>query len=175
MGLELWSQKDVARLLAAVQEAMTSSISMVAQGNPAVADAYQRGVADALRSIGVALGANPSPCPTEPKCLCSTRSVQEEETEASTRTVHAAHNDLAALRVLLLNAFTAKDLQRFCHDRTLFRPLLEHCSPNASHQELSDVVLQFCGTRALFPELLREIRECRPRQYTRWSREHEPP
>jgi hypothetical protein len=51
MGLDLWFQEDVARILASTQEAMRCSAGAVGAG-----DAYRRGVEDALRAVGLAFG-----------------------------------------------------------------------------------------------------------------------
>lgn len=56
MGLDLWFQEDVARILASTQETMISSMAAVAPVSPEEADAYQQGFVDALRSVAVAFG-----------------------------------------------------------------------------------------------------------------------
>ena len=55
MGLDLWFQDDVARILASTYEAMQASTG----GNPgggAELETYRQGFADALRAVAVAFG-----------------------------------------------------------------------------------------------------------------------
>jgi hypothetical protein len=75
--------------------------------------------------------------------------------------------NLAAIRTLLRDAFTDRELQRFCHDRPQFHPILSQLGANASLEETIDAVITYCEKRLLFPELLSEIEECNPRQYRR--------
>jgi 3',5'-cyclic AMP phosphodiesterase CpdA len=77
--------------------------------------------------------------------------------------------NIAAIRNLLRDAFTARELERFCQDRPVFRPLLRNFGPGASLEERIDAVLTYCDTRLLFPELLAEIRDYNPRQYRRYA------
>jgi hypothetical protein len=68
MGLDLWFQDDVARILAATKETMRSSLGAVAPLDAEEANAYQQGFADALRSVAVAFGVCPpdlAPWPEE--------------------------------------------------------------------------------------------------------------
>lgn len=56
MGLDLWFQEDVARILASTQETMRAS-----QAEGGVNEDYQQGFVDALRAVAVAFGvAQPS-------------------------------------------------------------------------------------------------------------------
>ena len=59
MGLDLWFQQDVARILAATHETMAASVGAVSPLESEVADAYQRGFVDALRAVAVAFGVYP--------------------------------------------------------------------------------------------------------------------
>lgn len=59
MGLDLWFQQDVARILASTHETMAASVGAVSPLESEVADAYQRGFADALRAVAVAFGVYP--------------------------------------------------------------------------------------------------------------------
>ena len=51
MGLDVFFQQDVARILAATQETMQAS-----QARGGVNEDYQQGFSDALRSVAVAFG-----------------------------------------------------------------------------------------------------------------------
>jgi hypothetical protein len=82
--------------------------------------------------------------------------------------VPAEGYDLDTIRRLLKDAFDAKDLIRFCRYRSVFRPILDKFGPEFSFEEMIDVVIKYCRTQRLFPELLEEIREVNPRQYRRY-------
>ena len=60
MGLDLWFRQDVARILASAQEASGNSLGAVPALDPDLAEAYQAGFADALRSVGIAFGISPA-------------------------------------------------------------------------------------------------------------------
>lgn len=75
--------------------------------------------------------------------------------------------NIAAIRNLLREAFTAQDLVRFCTDRPNFRSVPGHFAHNASLEEMIDVVIDRCQVRELFPELLSEVQEYNPRQYAK--------
>jgi hypothetical protein len=61
MGLDVWFQQDVARILASTHETMAASIRATAPLDAEIAEAYQRGFVDALRAVAVAFGvAGPS-------------------------------------------------------------------------------------------------------------------
>jgi hypothetical protein len=76
--------------------------------------------------------------------------------------------DAGAVRGLIKDAFTARDLWRFCQDRPLFHPVLTDVGDNASVGALTDVLIQHCQTKLLFDELLSEIEILNPRQYNRY-------
>jgi hypothetical protein len=65
VGLELWFQEDVARILASTHETMRATTSALqdaetgALDGQELADAYQRGFADALRAVAIAFGVRP--------------------------------------------------------------------------------------------------------------------
>jgi len=81
--------------------------------------------------------------------------------------------NLAAMRDLIQDAFTANDLWRFCQTRPAFAPTLTHFNRASSLQEMIDALTQYCGTRLLFPDLLAEIQAINPKQYARYrSRLH---
>lgn len=77
--------------------------------------------------------------------------------------------DVGAMHSLLLNAFMAGELPRFCRGHALFRPVLAYVSPNPSVSDIADALIEYCQTRMLFPELLSEIRRINPRQYERYQ------
>ncbi|MBN1659493.1 MAG: AAA-like domain-containing protein [Anaerolineae bacterium] len=74
---------------------------------------------------------------------------------------------LAALRALITDAFTARDLWRFCHDRPLFRPVLSDVAENAGVGVMADALIQYCEIRLLLGVLLQEIEKLNPDQYER--------
>jgi hypothetical protein len=98
--------------------------------------------------------------------------------QASTNDKPQEHN-LAAIHQLLLAAFTAEDLLRFCLDRPTFRPVVASFGPKYSLQDMVDEVITYCDKRDLFGELLAQVRQVNPRQYARfepalWSEESPP-
>jgi hypothetical protein len=56
MGLDLWFQQDVARILASTHEAMAASMRATASLDVEMAEAYRQGFTDALRSVAIAFG-----------------------------------------------------------------------------------------------------------------------
>jgi hypothetical protein len=66
-------------------------------------------------------------------------------------------------------AFTAKELRRFCQDRSSFEPVLSHFGPNFALEEMIDVLVEYCRTRILFSELVSEIEKVNPNQYLRYQ------
>jgi hypothetical protein len=56
MGLDVWFQTDVARLLAATQETMTVTMNANTALDPAQAEAYRQGFSDAIRAVAIAFG-----------------------------------------------------------------------------------------------------------------------
>jgi serine/threonine protein kinase len=83
----------------------------------------------------------------------------------------AKQYNIASIRNLLIEAFMAKEITRFCQDRPVFRPILVHFGPNYSLADMTDALIEYCRTRILFDELLTEIREFNPKQYDRHSGE----
>jgi LuxR family glucitol operon transcriptional activator len=77
--------------------------------------------------------------------------------------------NIAAIRNLLKDAFTANTLWRFCQERADFQPVLFEIGRNAGLAEMIDVLLEHCRTEALFDELITAIREANPRQYGRYE------
>jgi hypothetical protein len=55
MGLDLWFQEDVARILASTHETMRASTDATATRTEFV-EVYRQGFADALHAVGIAFG-----------------------------------------------------------------------------------------------------------------------
>lgn len=79
--------------------------------------------------------------------------------------------NIGAIRELLLAAFTAKELRRFCQDHPLFRPIIEQFGSGSSLQDMVDRTIDYCETRVLFDQLLAEIQEQNPRRYVLFQRQ----
>ncbi|MFN2245358.1 MAG: NACHT domain-containing protein [Anaerolineae bacterium] len=77
--------------------------------------------------------------------------------------------DAGAIRELLLAAFTADELRRFCQDRAGFRQVLKDVGANPSPNELADQILTHCETHFLYDQLLAEVKQLAPRQYERFA------
>lgn len=86
-----------------------------------------------------------------------------------------AQLDVAVVCDLMRDAFTAKDLMRFCRDRAIFSPVQSRFGPSPSLEDVIDGLVEYCQKRLLFPELLSEIRLVNPRQYERYLSQLEPP
>ncbi len=86
-----------------------------------------------------------------------------QELLASLR-IDADNPPYAALRDLLLEAFSADDLRRFCQERRSFRPVLSNISSRASSHEIIDALFELCRTRLWWDELLAELIQSRPEQ-----------
>jgi hypothetical protein len=56
MGLDLWFQEDVARMLASVHETMLASTDAVSDDDLRDTQAYRQGFLDSLRALAVAFG-----------------------------------------------------------------------------------------------------------------------
>jgi formylglycine-generating enzyme required for sulfatase activity len=80
----------------------------------------------------------------------------------------AQEYDIAAIRQLLLAAFTPEDLRRFCHDRPTFRPVVNRFGPSHGLDDMADELITYCENYLLFPELLAELKRHNPRQYARF-------
>jgi hypothetical protein len=79
--------------------------------------------------------------------------------------------DLAAVRDLLLAAFSAPDLRRlFLYTANAeLRPLAQQFSPSDGLADMVDRVTEFCHTRDLLADLLAEVQRANPRQYARFA------
>ncbi|MGD9144494.1 MAG: SUMF1/EgtB/PvdO family nonheme iron enzyme [Anaerolineae bacterium] len=80
----------------------------------------------------------------------------------------AQEDNIAAIRQLLLAAFTAEEFRRFCHDRPDFRLVVRRFSPRHSLADMADELITYCENFLLFPELLAELQQHNPRQYARY-------
>ena len=76
---------------------------------------------------------------------------------------------IAAIRTLLLNALTAKDLRRLCKDDEALRPVIDRLSPNASPIEVVDEVLDYCEKQQLWDELWAAVAEANPRRVRQFA------
>jgi hypothetical protein len=77
--------------------------------------------------------------------------------------------NIATIRSLLRDAFTGRELRRFCQDRPPFRPVLGQIGSQASLEDTIDAVITFCEKRLLFAELLSGVEEVNPSQYRRYA------
>lgn len=82
-----------------------------------------------------------------------------------------AHYNIATIRNLISDAFTDKELLRFCQDRSTFQPVLADFGANASLNDMTDVLIVYCQKRLLLRELLEEIRGYNSAQYDRYQSE----
>ncbi len=78
---------------------------------------------------------------------------------------------LAAVRDLLLNAFTASDLRRFFLyiDDPDLRPVTQDLGDGDGLAAMADKAIEYCRARALLPNLLREVERANPRQYRHFA------
>jgi len=77
--------------------------------------------------------------------------------------------NLAAIRQLLIAAFTPKELRRFCQDRPFLRPVVDRFGPDHGLDDMVDEVITYCGTELLWDELLAVLAEAKPRQVARFE------
>ena len=73
----------------------------------------------------------------------------------------------AKIRSLLLAAFTAEALARFCRDRPDLRPIVNRFGLHHGFDEMVDEVIDYCEAHVLFADLLIEIHRENPRQHER--------
>jgi hypothetical protein len=78
---------------------------------------------------------------------------------------------IANIRKLLIEAFTVKDLRRFCEDRPIFRPIVARFSPEDGVIDMVDEVIGYCRTHLLWDVLLTEVAQERWDQYARFQPE----
>ncbi|NLF13469.1 MAG: hypothetical protein GX597_16930 [Anaerolineaceae bacterium] len=72
--------------------------------------------------------------------------------------------NLSAVAALLRDAFTVRDLRRFCQERPAFQPVLLEF-PDAGLNDMIYVLLDYCTRHDLCGELLAQLRHHNPRQY----------
>jgi hypothetical protein len=77
--------------------------------------------------------------------------------------------DLAVIRELLIAAFTAEELGRFCQDRPSFRPVCDTFGPGHGLDDMAAELLTYARKRSLLPELLSAVQAYNPRQYARFQ------
>jgi hypothetical protein len=77
--------------------------------------------------------------------------------------------DEAAIRELLRDLFGTQDLRQFCQDRARFHPILRYLGPEFKTEDLIDVVIEYCQLWHLLPELLSQVREFNPTEYSRYQ------
>jgi len=77
--------------------------------------------------------------------------------------------NIAAIRELLLAAFTSETLHRFCLDRPLFQPVVAEFGAGQGLADMIDQVIDYCRTQLLFEDLLAEVSRFNPRQYARFE------
>ncbi len=77
--------------------------------------------------------------------------------------------NIATIRKLLLRAFSAEELHRFCLDQPQFRPLVNDFGPKYSLNDMVDEVIEYCWKQNLWDELLTEVKEANPEQYVRFE------
>ena len=79
--------------------------------------------------------------------------------------------NLAAVRDLLLAAFTAADLRRlFLYSGNAeLQPLTRQFSDGDGLEAMVEKTIQHCAKQGLFPDLLAEVQRANPRQYARFA------
>jgi 3',5'-cyclic AMP phosphodiesterase CpdA len=128
-----------------------------------------RGQATAIPSVP----SNGSPSSAAERGIAAGR--EESQAEPDTQKllaglrIDADNPPYAALRALLLEAFTPDDLRRFCQDRSGFRPVLNNIGSGASANEIVDALFELCRTRLRWDELLAELVQIRPEQVTKYA------
>jgi hypothetical protein len=91
--------------------------------------------------------------------------------EARRKTERPVQYNIGAIRQLTRDAFTDKELRRFCQDDAVFRPILTSFGADFSLEDMTDVLIEYCRTRLLFLELLSGIRKWNPKQYKRHEKQ----
>jgi hypothetical protein len=79
--------------------------------------------------------------------------------------------DLAVIRRLLLAAFGAEDLKRFCQDRPALDDVLPRFGPGQGLDDMVDEVIDYCDRQLLWDELLEGVKQENPRQFARYESE----
>jgi CheY-like chemotaxis protein len=76
---------------------------------------------------------------------------------------------VAAVRDLLLESFSDKDLRRLCRYNTDLRPLIDRMPGTISLMDMVDEVIDYCEKRQLWYELWTAIAEANPRRLRRFA------
>jgi hypothetical protein len=76
---------------------------------------------------------------------------------------------IAAIRKLLVAAFTAAELRRFCQDRPTFRPIVDEFSRADGLTDMVDEVITYCERKLVFDLLLSEVEQANRPQYERFA------
>jgi hypothetical protein len=97
-------------------------------------------------------------------CEAVVEALVEMPSPSEEKVSQLTHN-IAAIRKLLLAAFTFQALRRFCQDRPSFRPICDALGPNHGLDDMVDEVIDYCEKQLLFDELLVEIKEVNSKQY----------
>lgn len=77
--------------------------------------------------------------------------------------------NIAKVRELLLSAFTAEELRRFCMDSPTFRPIVYRFGTGHGLIDMVDEVVDYCDKRVLLAELLEKVREVNRSQFARFE------
>jgi hypothetical protein len=77
--------------------------------------------------------------------------------------------DLAVIRQLILAAFTAEDLRRFCRDRPALRPIVDRFGPNHGFDDMVEEVVAYNEQFGLWDLFLAEVQAYNPTQYARFE------
>jgi hypothetical protein len=83
--------------------------------------------------------------------------------------------NLAAIRSLLLAAFTPEDLRRFCQDRPQFRPIVARFGPGHDFEDLVDRVMDYGETHLLWDESPVAVKQDNARHDARFEAKLVPP
>jgi hypothetical protein len=111
------------------------------------------------RVMGLA-ATTPAPTPAKPISVFP----EEPGTEAEAY-------DIAAIRSLLRDAFTSRELWRLIQGCPALRPLLSRITYDDNLEKMIDVLTEFCRTQTLFSKLLSEVRQSNPKQFERYAQQ----
>ena len=81
----------------------------------------------------------------------------------------ASQYNTAAIRGLLLAAFTPEELGRFCQDHPTLCPIIDRFGPSYGLDDMADEVITYCQKHALIDELVAEVKDHNPKQYARFA------
>jgi hypothetical protein len=81
----------------------------------------------------------------------------------------AQQYDTATIHQLLLEAFNPEELRRFCRYRPDFRPAVNLFGPGQSHDDMVELLVDYCDRHVLFDQLLAEVKQVNPGQYARFE------